>query len=86
MHRFYFHIQDGSQIIDDLGMELSSVTAAKCEAARYASRLICDEAERFWDAGELQMTVADETGLILFSLTLTLTAVDAPAIRMSPKA
>ncbi|WP_156029716.1 DUF6894 family protein [Sphingomonas sp. URHD0057] len=86
MPRFYFHIEDGSGIVDDLGMELSGIAAAKCEALRYASRLICDEAERFWDAGELQMTIADEKGLTLFSLALSLTAVDAPAIQMSQRA
>ena len=86
MPRFYFHIEDDSEIIDDLGTELSSNAAAKCEALRYASRLICDEAERYWDAGEFQMTVADENGLTLFSLALTLTAVDAPSIRMARRA
>ena len=86
MPRFYFHIDDGSEIIGDLSMDLSSVAAAKCEALRYASRLICDDAERFWDAGELQMTVADAKGLTLFSLALTLSAVDAPSIRMGHRA
>jgi hypothetical protein len=86
MPRFYFHIEDGSEVIDDLGRELSSVAAAKCEALRYASRLICDDAQRFWDVGEFQMTVANEKGLTLFSLALTLTAVDAPSIRTSQRA
>jgi hypothetical protein len=86
MPRYYFHIQDTSEIVDDLGMELSGIAAAKCEALRYASRLICDEAQEFWDAGEFQMTVADEKGLTLFSINLTLTAVDAPSIRLAEKA
>jgi hypothetical protein len=86
MPRFYFHIQDSSGIVDDLGMELSNVAAAKCEAVRYASRLICDEAQAFWDAGEFQMTVSDEKGLALFSLALSLTAVDAPSIRVTRRA
>ena len=85
MARYYFHIEDGSNISDTLGMELSSLAAAKCEALRYASRVICDDAERFWDAGEFQMIVANESGLTLFSLALSLTAVDAPAIRMARK-
>ena len=86
MARYYFNVDDGSDLPDTLGMELSSLAAAKCEALRYASRLICDEAQRFWDAGELQMTVADEKGLTLFSIHLSLTAVEAPSIRTSRRA
>lgn len=67
MHRYFFHVEGQP---DDLGMELPSLAAAKCEAVRYAGKLICDEAERFWDAGEFTLTVADERDLVLFSLTL----------------
>lgn len=86
MPRYYFHIDDGTDIVDTLGMELPGLAAAKCEAVRYASKLICDEAQGFWDAGEFQMTVADEKRLTLFSINLTLTAVDAPSIRMGRRA
>ena len=86
MPRYYFHIEDSSNVPDTLGMDLPSLAAAKCEAVRYASKLICDEAQGFWDAGEFQMTVADEKGLTLFSINLTLTAVDAPSIQMGQRA
>jgi hypothetical protein len=83
MSRYYFHVDDGEELPDTLGLELPSLAAAKCEAVRCASRLICDDAERFWNAGELQMTVANEKGLTLFALALTLAAVDAPAVRIA---
>ena len=76
MHRYFFHVEGRP---DDLGMELASIAAAKCEAVRYAGRLICDEAERFWEAAEFMLTATDERGLVLFSLTLS--GIEAPAIR-----
>ena len=76
MQRYFFHVEGRP---DDLGMELPSLASAKCEAVRYAGNLICEEADRFWDAAEFNLTVADETGLILF--TLTVTGHEAPAIR-----
>ena len=78
MPRFFFHVEDRP---DDEGTELPSVAAAKCEAVRYAGKLICDEADTFWDSAEFGMVVTDEKGLILFSLTLSGT--EAPAIRMA---
>jgi Domain of unknown function (DUF6894) len=81
MGRYYFNVDDGSNIRDTLGMDLPALAAAKCEAVRYASRLICDDAEHFWDAGVFQMTVSDEKGLTIFALTLTLAADEAPVTR-----
>lgn len=75
MHRYFFHVEGQP---DDLGMELPTIAAAKCEAVRYAGTLICEEAERFWDAAEFNMTVADENGLTLF--TLTLIGTEAPTM------
>jgi hypothetical protein len=76
MPRFFFQVEGPP---DDWGTELPDLAAAKCEAVRYAGRLICEEAERFWDTADFAMTVTDENGLILFSLTLSGT--EAPAIR-----
>lgn len=78
MPRFHFKV-DGPP--DDLGMDLPSLSAAKCEAVRYAGRLLCGRASEFWDTGDFMMTVADDQGLTLFSLQFS--AVEAPAIRSS---
>lgn len=80
MPRFYVRVEGTP---DDLGMDLPSLAAAKCAAVRYAGRLICEQANNFWDKGDFAMSVTDETGLILFSLVLT--GVDAPAIRVDPQ-
>ena len=67
MDRYFFHLEGQP---DDLGIELPSLAAAKCEAVRYAGNLICNEAERFWDTGEFSLTVTDCRNLTLFALTL----------------
>ena len=74
--RFFFHLEDSP---DDLGMELPSLSAAKCEAVRYAGRLICDEAATFWGTADFHMWVEDAAGLILFSLRFS--GIEAPAVR-----
>ena len=79
MARYYFNINDGVSRHDELGMDLASLAAAKCEAVRHAGRLICDHASRFWEAGDWVMTVTDEIGLTLF--TLQLVGTESPAIR-----
>lgn len=79
MSRFYFHV-DGRP--DDLGVDLSDVAAAKCEAVRYAGNVICEGADRFCDSGDFSMSVTNESGLILF--TLSLAGTDAPVIQSYP--
>jgi hypothetical protein len=76
MPKFYFHV-DGVQ--DPEGIELSGLAEAKCEAVRYAGRLICDSAGDFWNAADWNMKVSDENGLDLFALHFA--GVEAPAIR-----
>jgi hypothetical protein len=75
--RYFFDVVDGKNLPDEIGEELSDLAAAKCHAVTYAGRLICDDAADFWGRGEWLMTVADATGLTLF--TLVLTGYDSPA-------
>ncbi len=81
MARFHFAVEGAS---NKLTMELPDIAAAKCEAVRRAGNLICEEAGSFWNSGHFEMTVTDESGLILFALMLT--GVEAPAIHVSQEA
>lgn len=74
MPRFTFNVAGGPAS----EVELPSLADAKCEAVRFAGRMICDRADSFWDAKEFQLTVSDDTGLVLF--TLNLIATPAPAM------
>ena len=64
MPKFYFHTADGISA----EQELPTVAAAKCEAARYAGAVICDEAEKFWLSNEFFLAVSDEHGRMVFTL------------------
>jgi len=76
MARFSFNMANGPAVEKDL----SGVAEAKCEAARYLGRMICDEAARFWESGDLFLAVSDDKGLVLF--TLEVIGHDAPALRI----
>lgn len=78
MPRFFYHVEGAPR--DERGTELASIIDAKCEAARYAGRLLCEEANNFWESASCTMTVVDEEGLTLFMLSIT--GIDAPAIQV----
>jgi hypothetical protein len=79
MTRYFFHIEDGSHVQDDLGVELENITEAKCEAVKLAGQSICDAAGHFWDKEEWKLIARDENGLTLFMLEVVGT--EAAAIR-----
>jgi len=79
MPTFHFHVEDSP---DEQGSELSSIAEAKCEAARYAGRLLCDQASTFWEHAEINVRVTDGGGLTLFVISISGT--DAPAIQIRP--
>ena len=81
MPRYFFHTNSPEDRGEAAGMEFESLHAAKCEAVRYAGQLLCDAAAHFWDNADFEMTVADEKGLILF--TMRVVGTEAPAIRTS---
>jgi hypothetical protein len=64
MPLYYFHIEDGISLAE----ELENLDTAKCEAVKLAGRMICDETGKFWDRSEWQLTVTDNDGMALFCL------------------
>lgn len=76
MRRYYFHT-DSQRDLN--GVYLASLADAKCEAMAVAGRMICDQADTFWDAAEWCLTVSDQDNLTLFQLNLMGT--EAPSIR-----
>lgn len=80
MPKFHFHI-DGER--DQQGLDLPDLAAAKCEALEFASRHICDAANRFWDREEWLLSVANEKGLTLFQLHIIGTQSAATSAQVS---
>jgi hypothetical protein len=62
MQRFFFHVQDGSETLDDVGTELPGLAEARAEAVRTSGEMLRDLGEQFWNSAEWRMWVTDETG------------------------
>jgi hypothetical protein len=83
MPRFFIHTNHPAEqsLQDDEGMEFSSIHEAKSQAVVYAGQLLRDVAEHFWDTADFELTVADDNGLILF--TMRVIGTEAPAVRQA---
>lgn len=77
MPRYFFHFGDTEAGLDLNGIDLADDNEARIQAARTLGEMLKDKAGEFWSAGEMRVTVTDETGLILFVLDLS--AIFAPA-------
>lgn len=72
MPRYFFHVDDGSGLPDDdEGVDLTSVTDARREAASLAGLALQEGAAGFWDGQPWSVRCTDEAGRLLFTLCLT---------------
>ena len=62
-----------------VGTDLASLHDARCHAVRLIAEVLCGSHERYWKHEEYRMTVADSTGLTLF--TVEMNSTDAPSVR-----
>ena len=83
MPKYFFHVRDGEYLPDEEGTELPGLAAAKREAVAFASRLLADNADKFWGGEDWYVEVMDERGLLLFKLQLS--AIMAPALQATGK-
>ena len=77
MPRYYFHIMNGKQLVDDVGIELADINAAKTEVVKYAGTVLMSEQPTdMWRgiAWEVQVTDSPSPNAGRTHLTLTLTA------------
>jgi hypothetical protein len=69
MPRYYFHIMDGHALIDTEGTEVRDLSDARSQAIDTAGSLLSEKGRELWGKGrEWTMTVADDTGLVVFTL------------------
>jgi hypothetical protein len=72
MSRYFFHVMDGKVSADTNGKEFASLAAARVEAAATAGRMLADMEGIGWHTGrEWIMTVADDLGRVVFTLTFS---------------
>jgi hypothetical protein len=68
MPRYFFHVIDGRDIIDNEGSELADLKEARVEAIQLAGAILRDEGDKFWKGEEWHMNVTDASGLSLLKL------------------
>jgi hypothetical protein len=71
MPLYYFHIRDGTDIIDDEGSQLAGPDQARQQAITTAGELLRDKGKGFWGGEEWTMQVVDEAGDTVCSLKFT---------------
>jgi hypothetical protein len=63
MPRYYFHVEDHHTTLDDLGVALSDLGAARQEALRAAGDMLRNGAgTSIWDGKPFRMWVTDQPG------------------------
>jgi hypothetical protein len=60
--RYFFHVHDSVDIIDQEGTEFPSPEEARGEAVVTAGEILRDVGRKFWDRPEWRMWVTDEAG------------------------
>ena len=68
MPRYYFHVVDGREIIDNEGTELSGLREARVEAIHLAGSILRDEGDKFWKGEQWHMNVTDVSGQSVLKL------------------
>lgn len=70
MSRYFFHLDDDNFGPDTEGVLLRGFSEARLEAVKSLARHLLDGSSRLDADDELSMTVTDDDGLILFTLTV----------------
>lgn len=69
MPRYFFHIRDGEEVLDEQGTVLANHVEARAHAITVAGELIRDAGRKFWGGTEWQLQVLDEAGAAICTLT-----------------
>jgi hypothetical protein len=69
MPRYFYHIVDGKALVDLEGTEVGNLADARAQAIDTAGRMLSEMDGQFWGDGRAwTMSVADETGRVVFTL------------------
>ena len=71
MPRYFFHVIDGKEIIDNEGTELADLDEARAEAIVLSGEMLNDLGGKFWNNGQWQVRVEDESGGKVCALTFS---------------
>lgn len=68
MPQYFFNTSNGSPHIDDAGMDLPDIKAARREAIRYGGSLLSDDPDMVMQDNGFRIDVVDEAGSRCFAV------------------
>jgi hypothetical protein len=71
MSRYFFHVRDSAEFIDEEGVELPDLDAVRTQAVVAAGEALEDLGGKFWAGDGWRMWVTDETGATVCALRFT---------------
>ena len=71
MPRYFFHLRDSRESIDQDGTVLSGPDEARAQAVVYSGEVLRDSGARFWISQEWRLWVTGETGATICALRFT---------------
>lgn len=71
MPRFFFHVEYGETSPDEEGTEFPDLARARQAAVVFLTEILRDLGDSFWTKPAVSISVADETGLVLWRLDAT---------------
>jgi hypothetical protein len=72
MPHYFFNTSNGSPHIDDVGMDLPGIDAARREAVRYGGSLLSDDPDMVMQDNGLRIDVLDEAGSPCFAVRVVI--------------
>ncbi len=82
MPRYFFHVDDGVSLRDDVGTELRDIYTAQAEAIRTSGEILREMGAKFWNGTDWSLEVTDDSGKALFVLRFS--AEEAPLLAGGP--
>lgn len=79
MPRYFFNTIDGDRFHDDEGVDLADDTAARREALVLLGEVLRERGDAFWKTGRFTLSVVDEDGGTVASLTTEAAEAGRPA-------
>ena len=73
MSRYYFNTVDGRRYPDEDGTDLPDLEAVRRKATRVIAELLRERPSELWDTGHLSVEVADEAGVVIMKVEVSLT-------------
>ncbi len=69
--RYYFHVKDGVDSLDEVGSEFANSQSVRGELLRFAGELLSQASPSFWDHAPWTIWVTDASGETVLSVKIS---------------